>query len=65
MRVERKVRDTGEERRGTVEGKQTAPALFGHETPELLLAHVTRIWRWGIRSHVVKLKQNYNMQYHK
>lgn len=27
MRVERKVRDTREERRGTAEGKQTAPAL--------------------------------------
>lgn len=63
VKVERKVCDTREGRRGTAEGKHS-PCAFGRETPELLLAHITRIWRWGTRSDVVKLKQNYNTQHH-
>lgn len=61
--AERKVRDTRRERRGTVEGKQTALALLDTETPQLLLAHITRIWRWGRRSEV-KLKENCSPQQH-
>lgn len=54
MRVERKVRDTREERERYGGGKTDSPCTFGHETPELPLAHITRIWRWGTGSDVVK-----------
>lgn len=60
----RKVCDTrrGEERYGG--GKTDSPCTFGHETPELLVDHITRIRRWGMRSVVVKLQQNCDMHYH-
>lgn len=37
-------------------GKTDSPCAFGLETPELLLAHITRIWRWSKRTDGVKLK---------
>ena len=53
MREERKVRDTREERERYGVGKTDIPCTFGHETPELPPAQITRIWRWGTGSDVV------------
>lgn len=49
---EKNGHDTRRERRGTAEGN--SPCAFGYETPELRLAHVTRIRRWSKRPDGVK-----------
>lgn len=54
-RVEENARLEGREARYSG-GKTDGPCSFGHETPVLLLAHITTLWRWGSWGDIVKLE---------